>query len=115
MTKEEYLLTCLSEECAEVAQCVSKALRFGLDTTYGDEKKTNREQLINELNDLVAVCGILMYEDVLPAEWSDSAAQTKKITKVMEYMDISEQLGRLDRPDSEITENNGVQTTSGVV
>ena len=31
MNKQEYLLTCLSEECAEIQQAVSKALRFGLD------------------------------------------------------------------------------------
>ena len=33
MTKQEYLLTVAMEECAEIQQAISKALRFGMDSS----------------------------------------------------------------------------------
>lgn len=36
MNKAEHLLTCLAEECAEIQQAVSKALRFGVETNRFD-------------------------------------------------------------------------------
>ena len=41
MTREEHLLTIVAEECAEVAQRATKALRFGLTDPKGtQERKT---------------------------------------------------------------------------
>lgn len=34
MTKTEYLLVVLSEECSEIQQAVTKALRFGLSDIH---------------------------------------------------------------------------------
>ena len=96
MTKEEYLLTCLGEECAEVAQAVSKALRFGLNVNFLDQDKTNREQLVSELNDLLSVVRLLADDKTIQPEWCNLIAQKAKRIKVEKYMHISQKLGRLD-------------------
>lgn len=52
MTKREYLLVCLMEECAEVAQRASKALRFGLDEVQQGKDLSNEQLIVEELRDL---------------------------------------------------------------
>ena len=58
MTRQEQLLVILMEECAEVSQRASKALRFGLTDPAGkepDQPYTNKDRLLMEINDLYAV------------------------------------------------------------
>jgi hypothetical protein len=62
MTTQEHLLVCLMEECAEIAQvatritqAAAKALRFGLDNGYPGTDRTNRADLVREINDLMGV------------------------------------------------------------
>lgn len=45
MNLQEHLLSCLAEECAEVGQCVSKALRFGLQDAQPGQPLTNLERM----------------------------------------------------------------------
>ena len=91
MTREQYLLTCLAEECGEVAQRATKAIRFGLDP---DDRRppewrdtNNRQSLQQELSDLLTVADMLG----LKLECSNA-----KREKVHEYMDVSRKLGRLE-------------------
>jgi hypothetical protein len=58
-SKEDYLIICLAEECAEVAQRCSKMLRFGKDNVQEGQFLTNAERLIYEYNDLRAVVEML--------------------------------------------------------
>ncbi len=62
MTREQYLLQCLSEECNEVAQRASKAIRFGLEEVQPGQEKSNAARMIDEINDLFAVLGMVMIE-----------------------------------------------------
>ena len=60
MTKTEYLLTCLAEECAEVSKAAIKALRFGLDGSHPDTPMTtNAMALLDELTDLATIVQML--------------------------------------------------------
>ena len=57
-TKE--VMSVLQEECAEVIQAVSKINRFGM---YGEwQGVTNRESLITEIGDVLAIIKVLMHE-----------------------------------------------------
>ena len=82
--REEYLLTCLSEEASEVVQRASKAIRFGFGSIEQGQKHTNREQLCAELTDLLAV--VTMLNDECDLEHtSDQAAIRAKIERVDTY------------------------------
>lgn len=65
MTKTEHILATLAEECAEVAQATSKALRFGLDepevniARYTGKGRNNRERIADEVADMVGVIEML--------------------------------------------------------
>ena len=90
MTKKEYLLTCLAEECIEVAKEVHKALRFGLDDTNPATKQTNAEAIKNELTDIVAVLEELKRVGVLLAPYSkDSEYYKNKVRRIIEWANYS--------------------------
>lgn len=96
LTKQQYLLGCLAEECAEVTQRITKILRFGLHNIQEGQDLTNEKRLVYELNDLLAVIALL--EDVGEvelSELSDFTAMNKKQEKVKKYMEFSQKQGIL--------------------
>lgn len=92
----EYLLTKLSEECNEVGQMAAKTIQFGMEEVYNDgiNQKTNRERLIDELNDLFGVIQMLNDEaglNFLP----DPEAIRAKGDKIRKYRGYSVGLGKV--------------------
>jgi NTP pyrophosphatase (non-canonical NTP hydrolase) len=53
--KTQYYLDKLQEEAAEIIQAVSKIRRFGPDNKHPDRTTTNREELVTELEDFLAL------------------------------------------------------------
>lgn len=96
MDTTEYLLASLAEECAEVAQRVSKALRFGLGEIQPGQPLSNSERITAELADLVTLFEILHDERLLPFYDPESVAVKKR--KVAEFMAYARQCGRLTGP-----------------
>ena len=92
MDRKEHLLIVLAEECAEVQQAVTKALRFGLDEGR-DIETTNAERLRYELNDLMAMVEMLAAEGINLS--SDYAARAEKKAKVEKYLIYSAECGTL--------------------
>lgn len=103
MNINEYLLTVLGEEAGEIVQSMSKIKRFGPDSISpeGDKNKTNRDQLIHEINDLVAVTEMLEENGALGAgffeDYLDRALINAKKRKVEKYMKVSQNLGLLEK------------------
>ena len=93
MNRTEHLLSCLAEECCEVGQRVSKALRFGLGEVQKGQPLTNAERIAEECADLVAVYEILRAEGALSAPEIDIDAKRAKIER---YMLISREQGALN-------------------
>lgn len=89
MTRTDHLLTILAEECAEVAQRASKALRFGLGEIQPGQALTNLERIEEELGDLIAVARML---GLAPSE----RTLADKPAKVERFLDYSERCGKLD-------------------
>jgi hypothetical protein len=56
-----YLLDKLQEEAAEVIQSVSKIRRFGETNKHPDRTTTNKEELVIELEDFLAILAALEY------------------------------------------------------
>jgi len=93
MDKRQHLLIKLGEECNEIGKVVSKSLLFGLGNGHPDRRKSNKEDLCNELNDLFAVVEML-YEFI---EWRiDRGAVQLKKAKVERYLAYSRELGITD-------------------
>ena len=56
-----YLLDKLQEEAAEVIQSVSKIRRFGENNSHPERTTTNKQELVNELEDFLAILAALEY------------------------------------------------------
>ncbi len=97
MNVHEHLLTCLAEECAEIAHVCSKSLRFGLEdqSPLDPNGPTNRERLVNELNDLAAVVILLTEQKILPQQWHNYDKIVAKKAKVKQFMEYAEKRGAL--------------------
>lgn len=100
MNHTEHLLSCLAEECAEVSQRVSKALRFGLTEVQPGQPLTNAERIADELVDLLAVVGMLESEGVLDVP-RDPVAINRKKDKVRRFMAYAKECGALTTNRSE--------------
>ena len=57
--KTQYLICKLQEEAAEVIQAVSKINRFGEQNSHPDRQTTNKQELIQELEDFLAILAVL--------------------------------------------------------
>ena len=56
-----FLLDKLQEEAAEVIQAVNKIRRFGETANHPDRTTTNKQDLVNELEDFLAILAALEY------------------------------------------------------
>ena len=96
MNRIEHLLTCVAEECAEVQQAVTKALRFGLNDGYPGTNRTNLGDLKKEITDLCAVLEMLEDEGILYVEGTRRKEIDQKKAKVCEFMRYAEKVGTLE-------------------
>jgi hypothetical protein len=93
--KNEHQLTCVNEESGEIAQialrisqATCKALRFGMDDGYPGTDRTNRMDLVREVNDLIGALERLVEAGVeMPGLFDREAieAKKKKIEKWMSH------------------------------
>ena len=101
MNREQYILQCLSEECAEVVLIASKYNRFGGDSFHPDDplKRTNKSKLTQEIIDVMALIQAVgmngMLDDKDPSEAEKGIHE--KLTRLDKYMEISEELGTLQK------------------
>ena len=97
MNRTEHLLSCLAEECAEVAHRVSKALRFGLTEIQSGQSLTNAQRIAQELNDLIAIKELLR-ENGVDLRLDHHAVEAKK-AKVLAFVEYARNIGALDVKD----------------
>ena len=95
MTQEQNLLTILAEECAEVAQRASKAIRFTPEEVQPGQDLTNAERIVYEFNDLYAVMELL-FENCITDKIVDVAQVGLKKEKIRKYLEYSQKLGTVD-------------------
>lgn len=100
MTREQYLLTVLAEECNEVAQRCTKAIRFGAEEVEEGQGNNNRDRIEFEIIDMLGVIEMLMASGTLSVatlslELNRDDINAKK-AKVERYMEYSKSLGVLD-------------------
>jgi hypothetical protein len=97
LTKAQYLLMKLAEECSEVAQRCSKQMQFGKDEAQSEVSATNAERLLLEMLDLIAIWKLLQeMGEVRPiTEETLRWAFAAKKLKMQKYLDKSFKLGIL--------------------
>lgn len=109
---DQFLLTKLSEECAEVSQRASKQMQFGRDQSQardyvfmGQKDKvitadmvlTNAERTLQEMTDWMAIARLLEEAEVIPeiSQADLSEAIEKKRAKLKKYAEYSISLGEV--------------------
>lgn len=85
--RQEEILLITQEECAEVAQAISKVFRFGIDGEHLGS--TNRERLEEEIGDLLCMIEMLTEEQIIDAGAVARAAQNKR-AKLAKWSNIKE-------------------------
>ena len=80
----------LIEECAEVIQVVSKVKRFGIDSEIGIFDETNRDQLEQEIGDLLTMIDLLFIRGIINEE-NVCEAQQRKVAKLKLWSKIYEE------------------------
>ncbi len=92
MTKLQFLLTKLAEECCEVSQMALKTQQFGVAEKLPGQDKTNKQRLHEELNDLNGIIYMLNEEFGFDYKPDGVAIYYKKL-KVEKYLGYSIKLG----------------------
>lgn len=75
----QYLICKLQEEAAEVIQAVSKINRFGETGKHPDRTTTNKQELIAELEDFLAILAVLEQLEWIDLTLSRSNIQAKAV------------------------------------
>lgn len=96
MTRQQYMLTKLAEECSEVSQIALKAQQFGLTEVMPGQPFNNAERCHHELDDLMAVVEVLNQKYGL-GYVPDRARVEAKFQKLEKYLDYSTELGLVSR------------------
>jgi hypothetical protein len=94
MTRQEHLLTIVTEECNEVGKVCSKALRFGLDHKLEGKEFTNQELFIREFNDLAVAVEMAIGMPV--TELLSNSLMSAKRAKVEKFLQYSKECGTLN-------------------
>lgn len=95
MTRRQYLLGKLAEECNEVAQRALKAQHFGLTQVQKGYTQTNLERLMDEVADFMGVLGMLQKSTGQKSKIDLSKVRVKKL-KVERYLKFSRSLGQVE-------------------
>lgn len=86
MTKLDEVINITQEECAEVIEALSKCRRFGLDNSH-KSGKTQRENLTEEVGDLLAMIDLLA--DYAELDWNSiNKAKEGKYDKLKVWSNI---------------------------
>lgn len=97
MTEIQAILNQVMEECCEVGQRASKAIRFGLDEVQPGQEMTNAERLVGEFIDLCVAMKELNDKGLikLPADDEFDRAFEERMKKALRYRNYSRERGQV--------------------
>jgi len=94
MNRLEHLLTGVTEECSEVSQRVSKALRFGMQEIEPDWTLNNSQRIVQEYADLIGMMELLEEGGYISLKDLRPMIAAKK-AKFEHYLKYSKSMGTL--------------------
>ena len=98
MTRRDYMLFLLAEECSELALMASKCARFGFSEVKPGEVLDNEERLALEYCDVLAVIALLVGEGFIkttPFDVTELRIRCK-LDKVKRFYEYSQSLGLVE-------------------
>lgn len=95
MNLKEHLLTVLCEECAEVQQAASKALRFGTGDSRPGTNTTNAKDIEKEFIEAMAVRDMLRELGVITQPSNSKKIYDDKRNRVEKYLELARKNGTL--------------------
>jgi NTP pyrophosphatase (non-canonical NTP hydrolase) len=81
------IMSITQEECAECIQAISKIFRFGFDGQHPDKVISNKQQLEEEIGDLLAMIDLMKLNGIISDDNIDYA-KLKKIEKLKKWSSI---------------------------
>lgn len=90
---EREVLTVLIEECAEVVQRATKALRFGIEESQPGQQEKNWQRLGYEIGDLQATIGVACHHNIISMD-SIMVGIMRKRSRLAKYMQTNPPAGR---------------------
>lgn len=99
MTKMQYLLSKLAEECSELAQIALKAQQFGMDEFYAKmvPKIDNKGRMKKEFNDVMATINQINKELDMNFLMPENDLIYSKIKKIDKYLSYSQLCGQTEK------------------
>lgn len=94
ITEREYYLSCVGEECLEVAFRISKAIRFGLMEVQSEQKLNNWQRIAEEYDDLLTAMDVLLEQEGLTYN-RDIPTQQAKRAKIKYYLEHAKIKGQV--------------------
>lgn len=98
LDRAQFLLTKLTEECAEVAQRAAKQIQFGKEEVQDGQELNNAQRLRLEVNDLLNIVVMLVEVGEIPTITilEKEASYQAKVLKIAKYLKRSQGLGRVE-------------------
>lgn len=99
MNHAENLMIVALEECAEVQQEISKALRFGVNNHHPEMPcKTNGERILKEFHQLRAVMDMLVIQRIINplSEEEQYKIYRDKVENVEKWEQYSKEIGQIN-------------------
>lgn len=96
MNRKDHYFTILQEECGEVIQASAKCLRFGELDGYPGTDRINVNDLVKELNDILAMVELLKEVGVDLTNFGNLDDIEAKKTKVKKFLEYSRECGRFE-------------------
>lgn len=97
MSRADYLLSHLAQECCEIAIRCTKAQMFGLQEVQPGQHLSNLKRILYEIADMLAMCEVMKNEGVL-VELDGNTTEhliNEKKEKAAHFTTYSKELGRL--------------------
>ncbi len=89
----EHAFKVAEEECSEIAQEISKCMRFGAHEIYPEIGISNAERVKVEFNDLMGMIILLQKMGKLPEQMFDVGMQIEKQNKFLKNFEYSKKCG----------------------
>lgn len=97
----EYLFDSAAEEATETAKAFLRANKFGMDSTNERTGRNAKEEIVYQLNEMLAIVDLLKDRNVVIDGIGDPVAVATAKNKIVEDMEVAHEAGRLSLPTDE--------------